>query len=107
MNCHWIANLFEEQARRTPRQIAVVAGDARLSYGELNARANQWAHGLVERGVGPNVLVAIHAERSIQRVIATLAVLKAGGAYVPLEPGYPPDRLAHVLAEIAAPVVLS
>ena len=76
-----------------------------LSYGELNARANQLAHYLRELGVEPDARVAICVERSLEMIVALLAMLKAGGAYVPLDPAYPPERLRFML-EDSAPVVL-
>src|ERR1700682_5891663 len=74
--------LFEEHAARTPRKLAIVCQGRELSYGELNARANQLAADLQSQGVGPNVLVAISVERSLEMVVGILGVLKAGGAYV-------------------------
>ena len=78
-----------------------------FSYGKLNPRANQLARFLRRKGVGPDVLVGVFAERSFEMVVALLAVLKAGGAYVPLDPDYPPERLAHMLEDAEAPVVLT
>jgi amino acid adenylation domain-containing protein len=99
--------LFEAQAARTPGAIAAVYEGEALSYAELNARANQLAHALRRRGVGPEVRVGICLERSLEMVVAILAVLKAGGAYVPLDPAYPADRLAFILADSATPVLLT
>jgi len=99
--------LFEERARRSPDALAVAHRDERLTAGELDARANRLAHALIGRGVGPEVLVGLCLERGPDLVVATLAVLKAGGGYVPLDPRYPRDRLAHMLADTAAPVVLT
>ena len=84
-----IHQLFEEQAARTPDAVAVVFEDERLSYGELDARANQLAHHLRGCGVGPEVVVGLCLERSPEMVIGLLAILKAGGAYLPLDPAYP------------------
>src|SRR5262249_52777904 len=81
--------LFEAQARRTPDRVAVVCGDERLSYGELNCRANRLARHLVRRGVGPENRVGVCLERSPDLVVGLLGILKAGGAYVPLDPDYP------------------
>src|SRR5512141_2286598 len=78
-----IHELVSAQAARTPSAIAVVCGNAQLTYRELDARANRLAHGLIARGVGPDVFVAVCVERSIDMVIALLGVLKAGGAYLP------------------------
>ncbi|MDP9897765.1 amino acid adenylation domain-containing protein, partial [Variovorax boronicumulans] len=85
----------------------MVFEDRRLSYGELNARANQLAHHLIAQGVGPDVRVGVCLERSFDLVIALLGVLKAGGAFVPLDPDYPADRLAFMLEDSALPVVVS
>src|SRR5207244_10027888 len=85
-----IHQLFERQAARTPEALALAGGEERLTYRELNERANRLAHHLVERGVGPEVLVAVCLERSPQAIVALLAILKAGGAYVPLDPAHPP-----------------
>jgi len=102
-----IHQLFEAQVRRTPEATAVVFEAQRLTYAELNARANQLAHQLRELGVGPEVLVAIGMERSLELVVGLLGILKAGGAYVPLDPSYPAERLAFMLADTQAPVLLS
>ena len=87
-----VHELFEQQAARTPDAVAVVAGDASLSYGELNARANQLARRLQAQGLRPDERVAICVERSLEMVVGLLAILKAGGAYVPLDPAYPTER---------------
>jgi amino acid adenylation domain-containing protein len=97
--------LFEDQVARTPEGVAVVYEDSQLSYAELNARANQLAHYLRELGVGPDELVAICTQRSLEMIIAILAVWKAGGAYVPLDPAYPAERLRHMLKD-CAPIAL-
>ncbi|HET7232709.1 MAG TPA: non-ribosomal peptide synthase/polyketide synthase [Longimicrobium sp.] len=102
-----IHELFEAWAERTPDATAVRFGDERLSYAELNARANRLAHELRARGVGPEVRVALCVERGPGMVAAVLAVLKAGGAYVPLDPSYPADRLRYMLADSAPSVVLT
>ena len=100
-----LQGLFEAQAARTPRQPALVYEGRTLDYGELNARANRLARHLRTLGVGPDVLVGVCAERSLEMVVGLLAVLKAGGAYVPLDPAYPRERLAYMLAD-ARPAVL-
>lgn len=100
-----IHELFEQQVRRTPNAVALVFEGATLSYGQLNARANQLAHHLRALGVKPDSRVAICLERRFEMVIALLAVLKAGGAYVPLDPSYPAERLHHMLAD-SQPVAL-
>ena len=97
----------ERQARRTPEALALVCGDRRLSYRELNAQANRLAHHLRSQGVAPEVLVGMYLERSLPMVVAMLAVLKAGGALLPLDPELPPDRLAFMLRDTMAPVVLT
>ena len=97
--------LFEQQAARDPDAIAVQFEDQRLSYGELDRRANQLAHHLRGLGVGPDALVAICLERGPGMAIAILATLKAGGAYVPLDPAQPDERLAHMLRD-STPVAL-
>jgi len=100
-----IHELFEEQVAKSPDAIAVVFEDQRLSYTELNHCANQLAHHLRTLGVGPDVLVALFLERSLDMVVGMLGVLKAGGAYVPLDPNHPEQRLAYMLAD-AQPLVL-
>ena len=102
-----VHQLFEQHVERHPENIAVVFEGARLSYGELNARANRLAHYLGRRGVGMDVPVAICVERSLEMVVALMGVLKAGGAYVPLDPRYPRERLAFMLAESRAPWLLT
>ncbi|WP_193744858.1 non-ribosomal peptide synthetase, partial [Dickeya zeae] len=100
-----IHQLVEQQAAHSPDTLAVVFESASLSYGELNRRANQLAHWLVEQGVRPDDRVAIALARSVDLVVALLATLKAGGAYVPLDPAYPTERLQYMLAD-SAPTVL-
>ena len=102
-----IHELFEQQARRTPEAIAVVFEQEQLTYSALNARANQLAHHLRRLGVGPEVLVGICAERGLELVVGVLGILKAGGAYVPLDPAYPPERLAFMLEDSRACVLLT
>jgi len=102
-----IHQLFEEQVKRTPDAIAVVFEGEQLTYLELNEKANQLAHYLQELGVGPEVLVGICLERSIEMIVGLLGVLKAGGAYVPLDPAYPLERLGFMLEDSSAPVLLT
>ncbi|HEU4560861.1 MAG TPA: amino acid adenylation domain-containing protein, partial [Longimicrobium sp.] len=102
-----IHELFEVQAARTPGAVAVRFEEASLTYAELNAGANQLAHYLRRRGVGPEVRVGLCLERGLDMVVSILAVLKAGGAYVPLDPAYPADRLAFTLSDAGVPVVLA
>ncbi len=99
--------LIEEQAERTPNAVAVVFEDQELTYHELTTRANQLAHYLQTLGVGPDVPVGLCVERSLELVVGMLAILKAGGAYVPLDPSYPRERLAYMLEDAQAPVLLT
>ncbi len=100
-------DFFEQQAERTPEATALICQNERLSYGELNARANQLAHYLREQGVGPEVLVGICFARSIEMLVGILGILKAGGAYVPLDPAYPQERLAAIVEDAKAPILLT
>ncbi|WP_171044486.1 condensation domain-containing protein, partial [Pseudoalteromonas citrea] len=103
-----IHELFEQQAQDNPDSVAVVFEDTHLTYGELNSRANQLAHYLVEKqGVKPDTLVGICVERSLEMVIGILGILKAGGAYVPLDPSYPQERLSYMIEDAALKVVLN
>jgi natural product biosynthesis luciferase-like monooxygenase protein len=102
-----IHQLFEQQVARTPSKTAVVFQDKSLTYRELNERANRVAETLMARGVGPESLVAICIDRSLEMVVGLLAVLKAGGAYVPLDPAYPQERLAMMLQDSKARVLLT
>ncbi|MGF6482694.1 amino acid adenylation domain-containing protein [Paraburkholderia sp. JPY419] len=102
-----IHELFEAQVRRAPEAVALVHENERLSYGELNARANRLAHHLVALGVRPDQPVAICVERSAAMVVGLLAILKAGGAYVPLDAAYPGARLRQILGEAAPRLVLA
>ncbi len=102
-----IQRLFEEQVERTPDRIALTFENQHLTYAQLNARANQVAHYLRARGVGPEVPVAICMERCLEMVVALLGILKAGGAYLPIDPLYPKERLAFTLEDARARVVLT
>ncbi|CAG0936134.1 nonribosomal peptide synthetase DhbF [Thermoflexales bacterium] len=102
-----IPQLFEAQVARTPNTVAVVFENQTLTYRELNEQANQLAHHLHTLGVGPDTRVVICVERSVAMVTAVLGVLKSGGAYLPLDPAYPAERLAFMLADSRAPVVLT
>jgi amino acid adenylation domain-containing protein len=100
-----VTSLFTAVAERSPERVALAFGDERVTYGELERRANRLAHALVRRGVGPDVLVGLFVERSIEMIVATLGILKAGGAYLPLDLQYPKERLAWMLSD-ARPAVL-
>jgi len=100
-----IHELFEFQANETPDAIALLFEDQQITYRELNHRADLLARRLRELGVGPDVLVGICVERSIEMMVGLLGILKAGGAYVPLDPAYPKERLAFML-EDSKPLVL-
>jgi amino acid adenylation domain-containing protein len=102
-----IHQLFAQQAQKTPHATALVFEQQTLTYEQLNRRANQLAHHLIARGVGPDTLVGICCERSLEMVVGLLAILKAGGAYVPLDPNYPPERLAFMLQDAAVPILLT
>ncbi|APZ01573.1 non-ribosomal peptide synthetase [Burkholderia pseudomallei] len=102
-----IHQLFEAQVDRKPEAIALTFDGRRLSYAELNARANRLAHYLQARGVGPDRLVALCAERGIEMVVGLLAILKAGGAYVPLDPAYASDRLRGIVEDSQPALVLA
>ncbi len=102
-----IHELFEAQVTRTPEAVAVVFAETRVSYRELNRRANQLAHYLRRLGVGPEMRVGILLDRSLEMIVAMLGVLKAGGAYVPLDPRYPAERLAFMLEDAALKVLLT
>ena len=99
--------LFAAQAQRTPEAVAVVFEDRSLSYAALEAHANQLAHQLRDLGVGPETVVGLCVERSPEMVIGLLGILKAGGAYLPLDPEYPAERLAFMLSDAGATVLLT
>ena len=115
MRC--IHQLFEIQVEQTPHAIAIIspgstfdgsaAAPSQLTYRELNRRANQLAHYLQKQGVGPETLVAVCVDRSLEMVIALWGILKAGSAYVPLDPAYPSERLAFMLADTQSPILLT
>ncbi|HEX2202233.1 MAG TPA: amino acid adenylation domain-containing protein, partial [Longimicrobium sp.] len=102
-----VPDLFQAAAAASPWTTALVFGAERIAYGELNARANRLARHLRALGVGPEALVGVCMERTPEMIVALLAVLKAGGAYVPIDPAYPGDRIAWMLEDSAAPVVLT
>jgi len=102
-----IHQLFEAQVERTPDTVAVIFEDAQLTYRQLNQLANQLAHHLQQLGVGPEVLVGLCIERSLEMVVGILGILKAGGAYVPLDPAHPQDRLVFMLQDAQVSVLLT
>ena len=102
-----LPQLFEAQASATPGAIALEAGSERLTYGELATHSNQLAHCLQLLGVGPDVPVGLCLDRSLKFVVGALGILKAGGAYLPLDPAYPPGRLAFMLNDAQAPVIIT
>ena len=102
-----IPELFEKQAAQTPRAVALIDGDQRITYRELNQQANRLAHYLLGRGVAPGVLVGLCMEQSWKAVVGILGILKAGGAYVPLDPSYPPQRLSEMVQDAKVSLVVS
>ncbi|UFH51603.1 amino acid adenylation domain-containing protein [Pseudomonas sp. KNUC1026] len=99
--------LFEQRVLAQPEHTALLFGDASLTYAQANRRANQLAHQLIALGVGPEVIVGIAAERSLEMVIGLMAILKAGGAYVPLDPEYPQDRLSYMFEDSGIDLLLT
>ena len=102
-----VASLFAAQVERTPDATALVFESETLSYRELDERANRLAHHLVDLGIGPDRLVGLHLARSADMLVGVLGVLKAGGAYVPLDPVYPEDRIAYMIEDSKASVVVT
>jgi len=102
-----MAHAFEQQARTTPDTVAVVYAERRLTYRELDQRSNVVARRLQKLGVGPDVLTGIAIERSPEMMVGLLAILKAGGAYVPIDPGFPPQRIALMIEDSQAPIILA
>jgi amino acid adenylation domain-containing protein len=98
---------FERQSATRPAATAVIAGGARHSFADIDSRANRLAHHVVTRGVGPGTPVAVYLPMGVDYVVSVLAVLKAGGAFVPVDPQYPPSRVAFILDDVAAPVVIT
>ncbi len=103
----WVHRRFERAAAAHPDRTAVACGGASLTYGELARRSSRLARHLLRLGVGADVPVALYAERSVELVVGLLGILKAGGAYVPVEPGQPRQRLASILSDVAAPVIVT
>lgn len=102
-----VHQLFEEQAARTPTAVAAVYEDTQLTYYELNVQANRLAHYLRQLGVGPETLVGLCVERSLEMLVGLLGILKAGGAYLPLDPTYPGERLAFMLEDSQAALIVT
>jgi len=102
-----VSQLFEARVRENPKGIAVAFENERLTYAELNAKANRLAHYLKQQGVCAETLIAVCVERSLELVVGLLAILKAGGAYVPLDPNYPTERLDFILRDSKAAVLLT
>ena len=103
----WLPEWLNQQAERTPERVALMWDGGQLDFASLHTQANRLAHYLRDKGVGPDVPVAIAAERSPQLLIGLLAILKAGGAYVPLDPDYPAERLAYMLEDCGAELLLT
>ena len=101
-----VVELFEEQVRKTPDNIALVFEDKKLTYAELNAKANGLAYRLRELGVKSDDFVAIIADRSIEMIAGIYGIIKSGGAYVPIDPTYPEDRIKFMLEDCAAKAIL-
>ena len=99
--------IFEQQVLKTPDNVAVKYEQQQLSYAELNKKANQLAHYLIEQGVKPGQIVAICQERSIELVISMYGIIKAGGAYVPLDPEYPQQRLDYILEDTQSKLLIT
>ncbi|NEP12785.1 MAG: AMP-binding protein, partial [Symploca sp. SIO2C1] len=102
-----IHQLFEAQVEKNPDALAIVFEEQKLTYSQLNSKANQLAHYLQDLGVKPQMLVGICVERSLEMIVSLLAILKAGGAYVPLDPSYPPSRLNYMISDAQLSVVLT
>ncbi|MGB7604143.1 MAG: amino acid adenylation domain-containing protein, partial [Lutisporaceae bacterium] len=102
-----IHQLFEEQVERTPDNIAVVYEDKQLTYRELNEKSNQLARVLIDKGVGPDNIVGIMIEKSLEMIVGIMGILKAGGAYLPIDPEYPQDRIEYMLEDSGAAILLT
>ncbi len=102
-----IHQLFEAKVKALPEALAVVCGDNQLTYGELNARANQLAHLLRKKGVGPDTLVGLCVERSVEMIVGILGIMKAGGAYAALDPSYPAERIQYILEDSNISILLT
>jgi amino acid adenylation domain-containing protein len=102
-----LTELFDAQAARTPDAVAVVYGEERLTYRELDQRANRLAHRLMRLGAEPGVRVALCVERSVELVVGILGILKSGAAYVPLDPAHPPERLRFLVEDARCPLIVT
>jgi amino acid adenylation domain-containing protein len=102
-----VQRMFEAQAEKTPDATAIIFNNSAITYRELNSRANNLAHRLIDLGIGPNLAVGILMERSPDTIAAVMAILKAGGAYLPVDPNYPQERISFMLADSRAPIVLT
>ena len=102
-----VHRLVEEQVARHPQALAVTDGAERLTYAELEARSNRLARRLQRLGAGPDVIVGLCLDRTVDLAVGVLGVLKAGACYLPLDPGYPPDRLAYMLADAQSPILVT
>ncbi|MEH7105586.1 amino acid adenylation domain-containing protein, partial [Bacillus velezensis] len=102
-----IQELFEEEAAKQPDQIATVCKDTRLTYKELNEKANALARLLREKGIKPDSIVGLIVDRSVEMVVGMLGILKAGGAYLPIDPSYPPDRIDYMLKNSKSEIVVT
>jgi non-ribosomal peptide synthetase component F len=105
--CALLPELFAAKSQQTPHVLAVSAGDHQLTFAELNGRANQLARLLQQQGIGLESVVGVCLERSVEMVVALLAVLKVGAAYVPIDPGYPTDRIEWMLDDVTTAVCLT
>ncbi|MFX1815273.1 amino acid adenylation domain-containing protein, partial [Paraburkholderia sp. A1RI_3L] len=105
--CACVYALIERQAAVAPGRVAIVDGDTRLTYGELNARANRVAHLLRQRGAAPDTMVGLCMSRSLDQLVALLGVMKSGAAYLPIDPAHPEDRVAFMLRDTDASLVLT
>ena len=102
-----VQEIIEAQAERNPGAIAIVFEDKQVTYAELNAKANRVAHRLRSSGAGPGKIITISVDRSLDMVIALLAILKSGSAYLPLDPAHPQDRLALILKEVRPHAIIT
>ena len=102
-----VHQLFEAQVEQVPDSVAVIFEQERLTYRELNSRANQLAHHLQGVGIGPEDLVGVALDRSLELIVGLVGVLKAGAAYLPLDPAYPVERLAYLTADARPRVLLT